>query len=296
VHSWRGVKQPNEPVQDTLKLFERLFGGRALPGTSVNDEAARRARLRVSVLDAVTAEYKQLVSDGGGLPASARSLVSDHLETVRELEKQAVALAKPAPATAPMTSCQTPTRPAALDVLKDKRPEHWDKAWPIMVDLYLLGLRCDLVRFGNLMVISGGDRFPFTCPAGKLENIHADGYHRWPGQNGAITLEAIKWKMSKIAYLLGRMNDPALREANGQTLLDNTTLVIGTELGDPAAHLRDDMTFFIAGARGRFRRGVHNMTAGTSDVDLYNTILKASGLDLPFGDMRHFKRLLPITA
>lgn len=294
VHSWRGPKQPNEPIQDTLALFHHVFGGRQMLGTGPQDPA-RQARYRVSVLDAVLAEYKQVTSEASGYPAAVRSLVSDHLETVREVEKRAIELARAAAAPAG-SACKTPTPPPALDVLKDKRPEHWDKAWPIMVELYVLALRCDLVRFGNMMVISGGDRFPFTCPAGSLANIHADGYHRWPGQNAAITLEAVKWKMAKIAHFLARLDDPAWREANGGTLLDNTTLVIGTELGDPAPHLRDDMTFLVGGARGRFRRGVFTMPRGTSDVDLYNTVLRGLGLDLKFGDQRYFKGQLPIVA
>ncbi len=288
VHSWRAVRQPNEPIQDTLLLFNQLFGGRtAGPG----GDPAKQAKGRASVLDAVIQEYKTVMSDAGGYSPAIRTVIGEHLEHVREMERRVLAQAMAA--TTAGGTCPAPEAPPALDVLKEKRVANWDKAWPIMVDLYVLALRCDLVRFGNLMVISGGDRFPFTTPFGSVANVHSDVYHRWPGQNGAILIEAVKWQMAKIAELFAKLDDPSYKEGNGGTLFDNTTLVMGTELGEPASHKRDDMTFWVGG--GKFKRGFHDLTK-VSDVDLYNTVLRGMGIDAKFGDMRYFKGLLPILA
>jgi hypothetical protein len=162
-----------------------------------------------------------------------------------------------------------------------------------MVDLFVLALRCDLVRFGNLMIVSGGDRFPFDGPEGKLGNIHADAYHRWPRQNVPIMRAVVRWTMAKIALLLDRLDDTRHPDADGRTLLDNVTLVVGTELGDPAPHSRARMTYLVGGGRGRFRRGVHDLP-GRNDVELYNTVLRGVGIERPFGDMRRFRDVLPI--
>lgn len=35
---------------------------------------------------------------------------------------------------------------------------------------------------------------------------------------------------------------------------------------------------------------------GRSDVDLYNTVLRALGVATPFGDMRRFSGVLPLLA
>ena len=95
-HSWRGVNQPNLVILDTLALFETIFGAvPSLPpaGAGAADPAAvLRARQRVSVLDAVMADYRHVMSDAGGYSATVRATISSHLDTVRELERRAVAI------------------------------------------------------------------------------------------------------------------------------------------------------------------------------------------------------------
>jgi hypothetical protein len=71
-------------------------------------------------------------------------------------------------------------------------------------------------------------------------------------------------------------------------------VVIGTELGMPTGHRLDNLSFLVVGGKGRFRPGTHEMT-GRSDVDLYNTILRAMGVPTRFGDMSKFNGYLPIT-
>jgi hypothetical protein len=298
VHSWRGVKQPNEPLHEPLALFEHIFGGRDLaPRGTADPTAILRARAKVSVLDKVMAELRSVTSDASGYAPAVRSLIARHAETVRELELRAIEVEKAAAGMgAPIAACKAPAPPPRLNVAASMRPETWDKAWPILVDLYVLALRCDLVRFGNLSVVSGGGRFPFTGVAGKTDNAHAGVMHQYPVQFAALAREIFTWSMTKIAYLLARMDDPQYREANGATLLDNTNVLIGTELGEPAPHLTTDMTYMIAGARGRFRRGVHTIAGGRSDVDLYNTVLRGVGLAAGFGDQRHYRGELPLIA
>ena len=127
-----------------------------------------------------------------------------------------------------------------------------------MTDLYVLAMRCDLVRFGNLLCGSGGDSYPYTCPAGNTNNIHGDGFHLWSSNPGIrpIVNDHLTWTMSRIAELLRKLDDPSFKDVDGGTLLENTTVVIGTELGDDVAnHGMTDMTFWIAGARKRFQIG-----------------------------------------
>jgi hypothetical protein len=166
--------------------------------------------------------------------------------------------------------------------------------WSVIVDLYVLALRCDLTRFGNLMVISGGDSYPFSSPNGQVDNIHSNGFHLWFNPDvRPIVADDIQWTMTRIAAALAALDDPGYRDVDGGTLLDNTTVVIGTELGDDVVnHGLSDMPFWIAGGRGRFRAG-ELAIPGRSDVDLYNTILRGLGVSTPFGDPAYFQGLLP---
>src|SRR4029079_8970584 len=136
-------------------------------GTAPDPAMVLKARQRVSVLDAVLADYQHVVSDAGGYSPSIRILISNHMDTVRELEKRAVAIqlsvngqgpqptvaCSPPPATTKMDSILGP----AVNGLSPKTTAYFQAQWSIMVDLYVLAMRCDLVRFGNLLCGSGGD-------------------------------------------------------------------------------------------------------------------------------------------
>jgi Protein of unknown function (DUF1552) len=310
-HSWRGKNQPNEVILDTLKLFQAIFGGRAMMpvGNAPDPVAILKARQRVSVLDAVLADYQHVVGDAGGYSPSVRSLISNHLETVRELEKRAVAnqLSVSGQGPTPTVACKTPAAPTKMDSilgppvngLNPKSTPYFQAMWSIMVDLYVLAMRCDLVRFGNLLCGSGGDSYPYTCPFGTTANIHGEGFHLWLSNPNIrpIVNEHMLWTSTRIAELLGKLDDPSYKDVDGGTLLDNTTLVMGTELGDDVAnHGMTDMPFWIGGARKRFKQGNFSIAGGHTDVDLYNTILRSHGVMTPFGDQAFFKGTLPILA
>jgi hypothetical protein len=214
-HSWRGVNQPNIAYLDTLKMFQGIFGGQPMmpAGSTVDPTVALKARQRVSVLDAVVADYQHVVSDAGGYSPSIRNLISDHLDTVRELEKRAVALqlAANGQGAAPMIGCQTPLQPTQMDSilgpsvngLDPKTTPYFTAEWSIIVDLYVLAMRCDLVRFGNLLCGSGGDSYGYSCPVGNTDNIHSNGFHLWANTDvRPIVTDHINWTMTNIALFL----------------------------------------------------------------------------------------------
>jgi hypothetical protein len=70
--------------------------------------------------------------------------------------------------------------------------------------------------------------------------------------------------------------------------------LIGTELSEPDLHSRQGMTFFLAGAKGRFKGGTQDV-GSRSDTDLYNTVLQSMGVPpKSFGKPGTFTGLLPI--
>jgi len=306
-HSWRGIDQPNLVILDTMELFQTIFGGQTLvPPSSLTDPvAARRARRRVSVLDAVIADYRHVMSDAGGYSTNVRALIAHHLETVRELEIRAVAIQTSFDQPSGTSMCASaPTPPVQMHSflgpsvggLDPKTTPYFDAMWSLMTDLYLLAMRCDLVRFGNLVVMTGGDSYAYTSSNGHLDNIHGDGYHRWPDPSVQLLVaDNAQWQMSKVAEFLGKLDDPSYKDVDGASLLDNTTVLIGTELGDDVAnHGLTDMPFWIAGGRGRYQSGNFVIPGGRSDVELYNTVLRPIGVDSVFGDPAYFGDLLPI--
>lgn len=300
-HSWRGANQPNEPFTNPQTLFKGLMfseRGNMQPDT-VDTEAMKRLHLRrKSVLDLVGSEYEAVKA--AGYPASTVSLIDDHLTILRGVEKRINDLADKGSANACVLPAAGPDTDAKNGSLNGYM-QHWDTLWPLIVDIYVAGLRCDLFRFGNLILTNGGDEFSHSFGGNEAEDIHGDWFHQYDGVGDEKTtkynsgVEAIiQWEWEHIAYFLKQMNDSAFPDANGKTLLDNSTTFMGTEIAT-LPHGNENLTYVLAGAQGRFKQGVQEM-GGRTDVDMYQTILKAFNIDTKFGDQAHATGLLPILA
>ena len=292
VHSWRGKGQPNDPIADTLDLFKYIFGTPAM-GATEDAAAKKKLRYRGSVLDNVLEDFKSATSDASGYGVNTRRLITQHADTVRDLERQVQAL------TDGSLGCPAPAAPPSVggNGVEPSDFDRWDKNWAIMTDLYVLALRCDLVRTGTIMVGSGGDSFAYHGPGGSIADVHQDMDHQWNELSPANTklwLESRAYLYSKVAELLGKLDDPSYHDTNGGTLLDNTTVLVGTELGDPLHDLKD-LTYFLAGGRNRFKRGVIDLQ-GHNDVELYTTILKGIGSKKTLGNQTRFQAEVPILA
>jgi hypothetical protein len=282
-HSWREGGQVNPTTSDPLPLFMELFeggtGGTAAPSDGKYDRA---------VVAALRKEYERLSDNRAQLPVSVRERIGRHRNLVKELEDR---LALPA---APVASCAKPNKPAAAKTESVREPAAfaaWNQAWPLIAKVFASGMRCDLFRFGSLTLTGGGDEFQMTYDGKTVGDAHGDWFHHYDTSKAAVDY-CIGWEMQQITLFLDELSNT--KEADGTTMLQNTTVLIGTELGMPTGHKLDNMSFMIVGGKGRFRAGTHEMT-GRSDVDLYNTILRATGVPTPFGDMTKFTGYLPIT-
>lgn len=285
VHSWRGEGQPNEPEESTLQVFRNIFGDTpaANPDPVDNTEAIKAAEYRKSLLDAVLQDYQFAVSDASGYGPAVKRLISNHMETVRDLEVRAVAVAEGLQNGGGGMTCQVPEEPEHLDGNNERDQTKWQPIWDVMADLFVQAYRCDIVRSGTFMVDSGGNKWSYDSPRfGFTDNIHGGTLHNWKQDNNrGLALEIWKWHWDRVADFVRRLADPSFSDLDGKTLLDNTTLVVGTELADPD-HDLNGMTYLIGGAKGRFRQGVHNYP-GRSDADFYNTIMTGLGIDQRIG-------------
>jgi hypothetical protein len=235
-----------------------------------------------------------------------RATLSNHFEAVRSLERRAAALemgvgggnaacamVKPPADLAPQQTCSRGcdtkgSRGGHQAGGGANRSSNWDEIWPLVADLFVLALRCDITRVGNLTCTAAGDRYNFGA---QTTNVH-DLAHGWRpgGENGFD--QSVTWCMGRLAYFLGKLDDPAFPLPEGGTLLDNTPVLIGTEVGDPAPHSFANLTFMLAGG-GLFKAGAHDFGNKATDVDLYSTVARALGIADRFGDPRHFTDYLP---
>ncbi len=301
------------PIKRPSKVFEALFGTTVPTGspTPTDDPAARRAmRTRRSVLDAVMDEYRHWSGANSPLGTASKLKLEQHLTAIREIERRLAPAddiidgGEMDPSNAP--SCRAATRPsdpgiADYDKFSYGTDEgalnmNWrdfQQVYRLHADLWALGLRCDLVRFGNLMFAAAGDHMNLEGTYQALGETTD-----WPGtgsahdeyfhdDKGLTPDERTKhgrlyqhWTMSNLACLLKQLDDSTQLEPNGKTLLDNSCVVIGTEYG--YMHSEERAFSAVVGGGGRFKSGFFT-DRRMNCIDLYNAILAGYGLPPTIG-------------
>lgn len=284
------------PLKRPTLVFDRLFGSYKPPsngggtGMPQDPEVLRQAHIKRSVLDAVVGEYRHYTGDASALGAASKQKLQNHLERIREVERrllpaeQMIDGVDPDDPLAPAARCEPPTKPADpnLDGVSYELKGTTDKGAPAMkhetfasvfrlqAELFALGLRCDLVRFGNLLCESAGGHVKFTgtyqALGGTLKFPGDNSEHAsfWHGNDRTAARLCAHMFISHLAFFLGLLDDPDHREANGKSVLDNSVIVIGTEVG--WNHDLKPVFHAIAGGGGRFRPGIYGqpITASTS--------------------------------
>jgi hypothetical protein len=307
-HSWRRPYLPNPDLDTPIKLFDAIFGTRH-SSAQLDTATALSEHLEHSILDTVVDQYEHLRSERSGYSEGTRALIADHLELIRELEKQA-ALASLGSAVCdqeppePPPSDLVPLQYCTADLCPDDLPflygpeqtANWNRVWPIYCELYALALRCGSTRFGTVGFTGSGDRYPIPelREEGVDDSVHTLA-HEWRADADNGFSLCVRWTMEKIALFLQTLDDPRWPDPDGGTVLDNSVVMIGTELGTATdgQHHADFMTYFLAGGAGVLRHGIHDLP-GRSDVDLYSTIAHAYGLGERFGDPADFQGRLDL--
>ncbi|MCB9636144.1 MAG: DUF1552 domain-containing protein [Sandaracinus sp.] len=287
------------PVKRPSQVFARLFGSATPPPTSTSDpDALRQSTLRRSVLDTVLGEYRHLTGDASPLGSASKQKIDQHLQAIREVERQ-LAPADEVIGPEPAPACATPDAPSDPDIgadydrftygTGDGAPElDWRDAQAVFhlhADLYALALRCDLVRFGNLMFESAGGHMNLHGTYRALGDAtefpgtsqHDSYFHGNDRRNARLYQH---FAQTCVSRFLERLDDAEMLEANGRTVLENATIVVGTEYG--WNHDKNGVFHAVLGGGDRFRRGFFT-DRRMNGIDLYNAILEGHGVDARIG-------------
>ncbi|MEL6179735.1 MAG: DUF1552 domain-containing protein, partial [Myxococcota bacterium] len=177
---------PRPPIKRPSEVFDNLFGSIPdMPDPSEDDlDARRQRRIRRSVLDTVVAEYQHMRGDRSVLGRESKLKLEQHLTSIREIEAQL------APADdvvdhmdSPDLCDASPQRPNDPDIADYDRftygtgngaPEitwqDFQTVYRLHADLWAVALRCDRVRYGNLMFESAGGHTNFRGSYSALGN------------------------------------------------------------------------------------------------------------------------------
>lgn len=246
--SWYAPGYAASTEKDPAAVFQRLFGDNAGPGTSVLDGLARDATA-----------LRQTLS------AADRQRLDEYLESVRATERR-VRLAAELNARLPRPPLAAPTGiPADRgDYLR------------LMADLAVYAFMQDRTRVASLLIDPERWDLPrlYHGVFDKPQNHHVLTHTK--GDEAKASLALIdRFHVALLAHVVNRLQ--AQRVGDG-TLLDHTTVVMGSGLSDGDVHRYSDLTLLIAG--GRWRRGHLHLAGDRPLADAWLSIGNAFGLGL----------------
>jgi hypothetical protein len=238
-----GVRVP--PITGPAELFERLF---------VDESPERRARrvgengLQGSILDAVRDEAAVLAKQ---VDAEDKAKLDEYFSAIRDveqrLERRRRWVDQPKPE-APFA------KPANVNTVHDL---------PMLYELIALALQTDSTRIATLEI--GGCFLPQHLGIDK--SYHGLSHHGNDEEAIAdlITLET--YQIEEFGKFLARL---AGIEDGGGTLLESTTVLFGSGIGDANSHTNSDLPIVLAGGGYRHGEFKHVESKGLRKVPLCN--------------------------
>lgn len=273
--SWANKTTPLASESDPVRLFQRLFGTLSLSPAQL----AELRKQQTSVLDYVNKGAADL---RGKLGTGDRSRVDQYIAGIAALQAKLGA----------SSTCVTPI-PAAPQVTftTDGTPDVVDKTGlnasiDTMSDMIAHAFACDLTRVASFKL--GGLQTTSFQFLGFSDQHHSLSHEPddptvdpSSGMNNGQKLDAIcKWEMQRIYHLLSALD--AITDSDGGTLLDNTLVFVGSDVGDGSLHSHDDMPVILAGGGGKvLKMGQHVRPASSQPLaSLYVSMLQWAGMNV----------------
>jgi hypothetical protein len=217
------------------KVFAKLFlDGRP---EEVKAQVDRLADGR-SILDDVGDQAKNLASDLG---TDDRDKLDEYVTSVRELEQRLARDERWCKMPKPKVKAEQPKDIAsAADLIGRTR---------LLFDLTHLALQTDSTRLITIML--GGNTFVPPIPGVTLGHHDLSHHGQDPGKLTQLKIIEVE-TMKTLRDLLAKLKQTKEGDA---TLLDRTTVFLGSNLGDASSHSVKNLPVLLAG--GGFRHGQH---------------------------------------
>ncbi len=225
--SWASPTSPNPTEADPRIVFERLFGDGGTP-------EQRQAELKrdKSILDWVLDDMSALQKRLG---AGDRNKVSEYLDTIREVERR-IQRAEQSANESTQTDLSQPT----------SVPEAWEDHVKLMCDLQVLALQADLTRIVTFQMTREASTRTYP-QIGVPEPHHPTSHHINDPVKLAKLAKINQYHVSLCAYLVGQLKKT---EDGDGTLLDHTTYLLGSGLGNPNVHDHRNLPIVVVRGSG----------------------------------------------
>jgi hypothetical protein len=226
---------------DPKAVFTRLFGGgNTTPTPAQPDQAAKLAKVRKSVLDAVLADGARLEQRLG---AADKARIEEHLATIRDLEKSldAGTTTGGTPAV-----CGDQTAPTVGKDTKSEAPPEVNTA---MSKLTTLALACEKTRVITNMFSLPAAHVYYRHLPNMNDDFHDTICHTDPGDKSTQTRvdTGVQYAMRCLAEFLTDMKNTAHGAGN---LLDQTLIYVTSDTGWGKVHDKTEWPVLLIGKAG----------------------------------------------
>ncbi len=257
-----GVQVP--PEKDPAAIFRKLF----VTGTP-QEIRSQEHRLRQgrSILDSVRSELSQLE---GALPASDRQRLDQYTTAVRDVEQRLHNAESWMKKPKPHVDAEPPKEfPPSEDIVGRSA---------MLYDLMVLALQTDSTRLITLLMDqAGGNGVPPI--EGVSEGRHGLSHH---GMDEAKLAQLRRVEIAELKAFAGLLEKlKSTTEATGQSLLDQTMVLYGSNMGNASSHDTRNLPILLAG--GGFKHGQHLAFDRERNVplsNLFTSMLQRFGLEV----------------
>lgn len=257
--SWSSPTTPLPTEGDPRVLFERLFGDGGSP-----EQRQRELRTNASLLDSVMNDINRMQVSLGG---NDKIRVEEYLDTVREVERR-VQQAQRQSSETPLPELQRPT----------SVPDEWEDHVKLMIDLQVLALQADLTRIITFQLAREASTRTYPN-IGVPEPHHPVSHHANDPEMLAKLAKINQYHVSLFGYLLERLQSTP--DAGG-SLLDNTTYLLGSGMGNPDIHDHSNLPIVVASGRNTGLKGGRHIRYAEQVplANLHLTLMDSLGVHL----------------
>lgn len=257
--SFRNATSPLPMEFNPRKVFNQLFG----EGDTPEEREAIAGQTR-SILDLISERTQALQRDLG---ASDRAVLSEYLDTVREIERRIEKAEQ-----RDLSGVTLPEAPIG-------ELDSFDDQVRLMFDLIALAYQANLTRVASYIMVAEGtnrtynhigvsDAFhPLSHHANNLERLHK-----------LVMIQ--RYHMEVFADFLGKL--AAIPDGEG-TLLDHSMFLYGSNMSNSDRHNNYPLpNILVGGGCGALKGGQHiELPEHTTLSNLLLTVLNKAGLELP---------------
>ena len=232
--AWRTPTQSLPQEGNPRAVFQKLFGQ-----GDTQEERAAILRETGSILDRVKGQAARLQASLG---VGDRVVVSDYLDSVREIERRVQ-----------MAAAQDPN---ALDVPDAPvgTPNDLTEHFTLMFDLMALAFQADITRVITFSMDREASMRTYTN-LGIAEAFHPLSHHGNSAQKMERLVQIQTYHTEVFAKFVDRLSKAT--EGDG-TVLDHSTILYGSNMSNSDKHNNDPLPVAILGrAHGRIKGGQH---------------------------------------